>query len=244
MRADPDSSFLDWFLSKLLNDVGRNREAAQLASMSLAHDQYMPYKIGHAVRMLEVTGQSADADTLFQRAKRWWPKDQVLYWNRFVGFAERADFNSIEGLDREIQKETGAASPAIPSFAAAVKAKSTSDVGRACAARDNDDSERVICMLARAQVGDLDAAYALADRLYPARRGSTAADEERIWLDNPAPIPTVFITGPGAQALRQDPRFVALAKRLGLLDYWQSGRLPDFCAPPKPEPVCSQLHRR
>lgn len=241
MRADPDASFPNWFLSKLLNDVGRNREAAELASLSLAHDQYMPYKIGHAVRMLEVTGHSANADELFERSKRWWPKEQVLYWNRFVGFAERADFDAIDRLDREIQKETGSSSSPAPPFGPAVRARSARAVQNACAARQKVDPEPVLCMLSLASVGDLDSAYALADRLYPNRRGRTAADEERIWLDNPSPMPTVFITGPGAAPMRRDPRFLALAERIGLLEYWQRGRLPDFCQPPHPEPVCSQF---
>lgn len=33
------------------------------------------------------------------------------------------------------------------------------------------------------------------------------------------------------KAFRQDPRFMPLAQRLGLVDYWrQSGRWPDFCS--------------
>ena len=35
------------------------------------------------------------------------------------------------------------------------------------------------------------------------------------------------------KAFRQDPRFMPLVKRLGLVDYWmQSGHWPDFCAEP------------
>ncbi len=242
MRADPDNSFANWFLSKLLNDVGRNREALELAKLSLAHDQYMPYKIGHALRMLEVAGQPAEANDLYGRAKRWWPKEQIFYWNRFVGFAQRADFDGVRQLDHEIQKETGSTTSG-PALASAVRANSASGVRSACASR-KDDSELVLCMLAFAQVGDLDAAYALADRVYPTRRGRTPQEEERIWLENPAPMPVVFLTGPGAAALRRDARFVPLAERLGLLEYWRSGRPPDFCRPPQPEAICSRLLRR
>lgn len=38
---------------------------------------------------------------------------------------------------------------------------------------------------------------------------------------------------PALNRLRQDPRFMAVAKRIGLIDYWrQSGEWPDFCSDP------------
>jgi hypothetical protein len=43
--------------------------------------------------------------------------------------------------------------------------------------------------------------------------------------------------------MRRDPRYLALAQRLGLLDYWRSGRMPDFCTQAH-EPVCAQIARR
>jgi hypothetical protein len=37
----------------------------------------------------------------------------------------------------------------------------------------------------------------------------------------------------GPPALRRDPRFMALAARIGLVDYWRAtGKWPDFCADP------------
>ncbi len=35
---------------------------------------------------------------------------------------------------------------------------------------------------------------------------------------------------PPAARYRQDPRFLELTKELGLIEYWQSVELPDFCA--------------
>jgi hypothetical protein len=34
-----------------------------------------------------------------------------------------------------------------------------------------------------------------------------------------------------------------LADRVGLLDYWRSGRLPDFCTKAH-EPVCARITRK
>ena len=39
---------------------------------------------------------------------------------------------------------------------------------------------------------------------------------------------------PGLADVRRDPRFMTVAKRIGLVDYWrQSGRWPDFCSDPQ-----------
>jgi hypothetical protein len=39
--------------------------------------------------------------------------------------------------------------------------------------------------------------------------------------------------GVGTSAMRRDPRFMPLAARLGLVDYWRSsGPWPDFCSEP------------
>jgi len=52
--------------------------------------------------------------------------------------------------------------------------------------------------------------------------------------DNPS-----FLFTPQMAALRRDPRFMPLAARIGLLDYWRStGKWPDFCAGPHAEVDC------
>jgi TolB-like protein len=239
MRADSDDSFANWFLSRLLNNVGRNREAAELASLSLAHDPYMPYKIGHALRMLELTGQSSEAAELYQQARHWWPQQPILYWNRQMGMLDRGDFQAAERFEHDAGPQLHP-KERLPPLSAGVKSRSVGAVRGACAKLAPDDPNETPCMLAYGLVGDLDSAFRIADRLYPSRRGRTPADEERIWLDDPDAAPLAPLTGPAAAPLRRDPRFLALADRVGLLEYWRSGRLPDFCRD-KPEPICPQL---
>jgi hypothetical protein len=241
MRADPDDSFADWFLSRLLNNVGRNREAAELASVSLAHDPYMPYKIGHALRMLEVTGRTAEAADLYARTSRWWPQSDILYWNRQTGMLDRGDFQAVEQFERDANVPLHP-QQRLAALGAAVKSRSVAAVRTACAKVGADDPNETPCMLAFGLVGDLDSAFHIADRLYPSRRGRTLADEDRIWLDDPDSAGVAALTGPAAAPLRSDPRFLATAERVGLLEYWRSGRLPDFCRD-KPEPICSKLKR-
>lgn len=69
-------------------------------------------------------------------------------------------------------------------------------------------------MLARE--GDLDGAYAEFEANFEALRRNH-----------------LFLFYPEMRAFRADPRFMPLARRLGLVDAWaQAGRWPDFCAEP------------
>ena len=53
----------------------------------------------------------------------------------------------------------------------------------------------------------------------------------------------MLLTSPAAAPLRRDPRYISLVERVGLRDYWRSGRLPDFCRK-QPEPLCANLLKR
>jgi TolB-like protein len=237
MRVDPDAPFSNWFLAQLiLNPVGRNEEAAELSSLSLAHDPYMPNKIALMLRMLELTGQTSDAEQLYQQSGRWWPDDSEIGWNRLVGMIQRGDFKAAQRFDDEIPGEH----PVRP-LLTAINGGSLGALRSACAKAQGFQS--IVCMLGLARLGDNDTAFALADKLFPSRRGRTPAEEDRIWLNDPDPNSTGFLAGPSAAPMRRGPRFLPLAERTGLLAYWRSGRPPDFCTK-QHEPVCAELLKR
>jgi hypothetical protein len=244
MRVDPDDSLNSWFLSRLLNQVGRNREAAELAAASLAHDQYMPVKIGHMLRMLEVTGEIEEAEKIYQRARRWWPDDDDIFWWRTSGMLMRGDFEAARRFQRETADQGHRAYRPIAALLSPARSDFASRARSACAQvkpqPNFDQGQTLQCMFGLARVGDLDGAYRFADGIYPSRRGRTPAGEEKIWLDNPDVVSVVFLTAPVAAPLRRDQRYLALAERVGLLEYWRSGRPPDFCRK-NPEPICRQL---
>jgi len=125
---------------------------------------------------------------------------------------------------------------------AALKAKSTTALRRACSQGEGYLFD-MRCMLAFAKIGDQDGAFAIAEKLYPRQLGRTPAETERLFLEMPDGLPLEFITSPAAAPMRRDPRYLQLAERTGLLAYWRSGRLPDFCRK-EPEPICAQLKPR
>jgi hypothetical protein len=81
----------------------------------------------------------------------------------------------------------------------------------------------------------------LAAGLYPASQAALGANEDRVWLDHPGGFETAILTGPAGKVMRTDPRFLDLARKQGLLAYWRKDGPPDFCAAPRPEPVCAQI---
>ena len=234
VRADPDSAFAGWFLADLvLNRVGRNDEALEFARAALAHDPYMPNKIGLMLRMLEATGHLGEAEDLYVRSQRWWPANENIDWWRSRGILERGDFEAM----KRFTDQTGDPNHRDPVLAA-IHSKSMPAIRVACSAAARPDED--ICLLALARFGDSDGAFALANRIYPSRRARTIADEDRLWLDDPDANNVAFLAGAGAAPLRRDPRFISLADRVGLLEYWRSGRMPDFCTRDH-EPVCARI---
>ncbi len=244
-RVDPDAPWLNTFLSHLLRSVGRVDEAMDLARLSYTHDAYVPTKIAWMLKTYETAGEGDEARELYNEGLRWWPGyKQMFFRNRMYGLIALGDFEGIERLERDVDVET-----MFPNYrnssalVAALKVKSISKARQACPETD-DYFLNIRCMIVLAKLGDEDGAYAIADKIYPRRVGRTPAETERIWLDEPDGVGQVeFVTSPAAASMRHDPRYLQLTQRVGLLDYWRTGRPPDFCGK-QPEPVCAQLMKR
>ena len=241
-RVDPDTTTLNRHLAWLLRKVGRFDEAVQLMSLSLAHDPYNSGRIRDMLEMSEYTGESAGARELYQKAVRWFPDDQVDFAHALIfGLIDRGNFDA-----RRVEQEIGPGG--LPQeylnsglFLSALNAKSIPAAKRICAQAKDFFLNQVRCMLLFSSLGDQDDAYAIADKIYPRRVGRTPAETERIWINDPDSAgPLHFITSSGAAPMRRDPRYLQLAQRVGLLDYWRSGRPPDFCRK-RPEPICTPL---
>lgn len=244
MARSPDDSWLNDFLAGLLTAVGRFDEAAQLQQLSYTHDPYAPNKIAHMLRILEFTGAEDDAQALYQDGTRWWPEQKPLFLRmRLLGLTWRGDLQAVGQLEKTISSPRYRSSAPI---LAALQSKSIPSLRQACADALADGADNLFplrCFVAFNRLGDEDSAYALADKMYPRRVGATAAETEQIWAKDPdGGAPLQLVTSPAAAPFRRDPRFIALAQRSGLLNYWRSGRLPDFCRK-RPEPVCAQIER-
>lgn len=242
LARDPQAAFVPHFLSRLMDNVGRTGEAEWLAGAALAQDQYAPSKIAHMIEMYEAVGDSPAAERLYRSGSRLWPTFLFIFRLRSEGIAERGDFDALYRFEQSYRANLPRFYDSALSLAQAVRARSRAGVVADCP-RTSIDLKIAECMLGFARIGDLDDAFAYADLVYPQRRGRTPADEERLWLQDSFQLDTALLTGRGAAPMRRDPRYLALAGRLGLLDYWRSGRLPDFCTRAR-EPVCAQITGR
>lgn len=243
IRVDPDAAYLRAFQAALLRSVGRFDEALELTRLSYTHDPYNSIKIADMLRMLEASGASDDARETYKNGVRWYPELKFYFFRaRVFGLILRQDFNAMVAVEKEVGPDLPPNYTRSAAMAAAVKSKSIPELRRICS-----EAEVFIlntrCMAAFSAVGDLNDAYAIIDKGYTRRVGGTPAETERIWLDNPETPPPEFIASPAAASLRRDPRYLAVAQRVGLLDYWRSGRPPDFCRK-HPEPVCRHLLNR
>jgi len=244
MRIDPSTSFVPGYLSALLYNAGRIDEAAQLAQVSLANDPYKPAKLARMIRMFEVTGRSDEAERLFQEATRLWPDMPRLRSSRLLGMAERGNYAAI-GRFVDPQTEAAMLDPsAVKALIAAQRTRDLPRARRACGASGLKHFTLSLCMTMLADLGDRDRAFAIAGSLYPASLAPPGADEDQLWLKHPGGYATALLNAPAGKSMRADPRFVALARKQGLLAYWLKEGPPDFCRGAQPEPVCAELSRR
>ncbi len=243
LRVDPDGPYASAYLRRLLGEVGRNQEALRYARLSLANDPYKPGKLAGLIGRLEALGEQGEAATAFGNAVRWWPEQGIFYQERLEGMAQRGDFPAIarfaiESPATRFPAEQGA----VIRLANAVADKRTGEIDQLCARKARSDAMGALCFVALVQIGEIDSAFRLAAELYPRRAGRDRGEEERLWIADQIRLPTTFLASPALERMRQDPRFVPLAKSVGLWRYWQRGRLPDFCRSPG-EAVCRQIKR-
>ena len=237
LRIDPDAPVASTALSGLLDGVGRIDEALKFAQLSLAKDPYMPTKLARMIRIVEEQGDDDDADQLFRRSMRWWPNQPVIIWNRLVGIEFHGDYRALERFEGEVGTDDLPLNRDVATkLIGAVRVHDRSAALRACRGDKMGWTTQSLCMTALADLGEAGRAYAIAFKLFP-------PVHPRDWPNQPPGFAVAALSSPAAKSLRRDPRFLALADGSGLLAYWRTGRLPDFCKT-TPEPVCASIVRR
>jgi hypothetical protein len=239
LAKDTEAPFVSMYLANLMNNAGRTADAASLANASLAEDRYVPEKMGLVI-LLDEAFAKPEASVRYEEATRLWPNYSAFFWRRAEGLLQRGDFNALDRFEREAGKNNFPRDyNPVTAVNKALNAHSTSALAAACPST-SQGIQAIQCMIASSAMGNLNGAFLFAATLYPRLHGRTPLESDAIWLDQPFQQDTLYLTSPATIAMRRDPRFLAVVDRVGLLDYWRSGRLPDFCTQAH-EPVCSRF---
>ncbi len=243
MKADPNAPYLPAFLSDVMLSAGRHDDGLKLARATLSDQPYQPHKLRRVILLLLMLGHKEDGEELYSRARRWWPEHPNIYGDRLKGYALAGD---IGGLRRAADETPDWVShldrTEVEAISDAWRGGDGAALGKVCASTRLGYVGRLACVGALAKTGDKDSAFAIAGTLAPTLLAGSAAGNEQTFLDDPYAGVDPLLSAPAMRWLRSDPRYLALAKRVGLLAYWRSGRLPDFCRGTA-EPVCEHLRR-
>jgi len=211
-------------------EVGRLAEALHLARTAAELDPlYWPAAQWH-VGLLGALGRYAESSALWDACVERWPDVESIACEAISDAANAGDWSRLEELVEASQRR-GLGSPRLQAFVEAQRARRAPNPGQLEAHR-----ERVAARFAqggRVLLADLVQFVALgaADECFDyAERASFAHLFEPSARILPSVWAPAMIFVAANRALTEDPRFVRLCSRLGLVDYWvRSERWPD-CA--------------
>jgi len=211
---DPDNLSVASARVQIMQSAGRMNEAVEDAGRAAQSDPLSPPARATLISTLAYAGRIDRAREELERAKKLWPGTQTVRDAEYAielrfGDFDKAIGNAGAGHDFGVQKYIKArrepTEANVQSFLAYSKKR-----------LDNYSITHVLQGLG--EMDRVDDFYSLVEQpvvVTVLQRSSYVLF--RPWLSN----------------VRRDPRFIRLAKRLGLVDYWkQSGHWPDYCRDP------------
>jgi DNA-binding winged helix-turn-helix (wHTH) protein len=218
VRAAPANADIAVIHSQYLLNVGRFKDGVAEARRSVQEDPLSPINRQAAVMALGYAGRTTEAEQELREAEALWPGASSLREARFTLYLRFADPKEATRL-----RESGLPMPQMSPY-----------VGSFLAARTNPTPANVELALRDARA--LYARTPIAISHLSQVLGAFHREEELFpillnWqYPGEADQVTDVLFRPALNDFRHDPRFMRVAARLGLLQYWQSsGNWPDFC---------------
>jgi DNA-binding winged helix-turn-helix (wHTH) protein/tetratricopeptide (TPR) repeat protein len=224
LTFDPNDTFTINNECELLMRMGRIEDSLRMCRRGVELEPLSPEQVSDLVKTLIDDSRDGEAQALLQRALRIWPDDNQLKithldYEARVGDpgAALAILNDPEArpqlsdiyleADRRLAHARKSGSP--------TEAKAFAGWLKGAADSGNIEPQFAIPLLAR--FGNVDDAFRIAFAA-PSEIGDNAPDPEFLWE-------------PDSASLRRDPRFVALAAKFHVADFWHmTGMWPDFCS--------------
>jgi DNA-binding winged helix-turn-helix (wHTH) protein/tetratricopeptide (TPR) repeat protein len=238
LAAAPNNIAVMGSLWSLLQSAGRSRDALALVERAnvvepLAASCHYP-----KAQLLWILGRIAEADRVIDRAMQYWPEHDGVRFARFTIYAytgrPRAALAMLDDKTRPIYPPAAASLWRVS--LAALDQRSPASIAAARranleAAKQNPGLTNQAVLVLSA-LGELDAAFDIANRLLLFRRpveprpqpGSAKPPvKSTSWRFAP------WLFTPPAEPMQADPRFTALCDGIGLTEYWaKRGIKPDY----------------
>lgn len=219
LSLDPENPALLVVRSELLLWVGRMNEAVDVASHNVELDPLSPTVRGTMIGTLAYAGRIDSAYQELQRAEELWPGATVVRDSRLRLDARYGDArNALRILKSEAHLR-----PAVP---VALEAYLLARIEPTEA-----NVERAIAVSRRRASTDVRDLTNLVQLMGQFHREAELYELLLQWPDAQVlgTISEVYFRPP-LRKFRQDPRFMRIAARARLVDYWRkSGKWPDFC---------------
>jgi len=214
----------------LLQSVGRLQDSLPYAQRALALDPLSPPKTSNLAWWYATMGQTAAAEELLDEGLKRWPGHRNIRGSRLHVLAfYGAPGEAMAVLDDPTQRPADLAPQTATVWRTFLDARRSASRKRSARtaqsiarAADVGDIDPGIAAMMLSSLGEVNLAFKATDKAF------TGQD------DDPS-----FLFTPSTAAMRRDPRFMPLAARLGLVEYWRgTGKWPDFCTGPRPEVDC------
>ncbi len=214
----------------LLSSVGRLREALSFQLVAHATDEWGPPKTAQLARVYANMGNLPAARSWIQKGVQLWPNHSGVrrVQQYIVGFYEQPSdalttFDRMDAAGSIDEKQSAAWRSFIEARSMHSPALTAAAILRIGEAADQNMISRENEVMMLAGLGEPGRAIEVAN---------LALDHQR--------LETWILFTPVTRNMRQDPGFVALATRMGLIKYWrETGKLPDFCTDPAIRSECS-----
>ena len=206
--------------SKLLSNVGRLHEALPFQLVAHATDEWGAPKTAQLARVYANIGNLPAARGWLQKGVRLWPNHSGVHrvQQYIAGFYEPpsealATFDRLDALSSPDEKQGAVWQSFIEARSAHSPGLTVAAIRGIREAADKNKISRENEVMMLAALGETRQAFEVAN---------SALDQLR--------FESWFLFTPVTRSMRQDPGFVDLADRMGLIKYWrETGKWPDFC---------------
>jgi len=216
-KIDPDDGRVQMHLSTEYQSVGRMADSVQAGQRGVELEPGSPYARSQYILALVYSGKFSKAQADISEARKKWPSDQAIDYADF-GFQfrygdPRAALKLLPRIGDFSDAEMAPTRKVIAARLDPTPAKVDDAIAALQSQSSNGHSGQNRALIALANFGRVDQAYRLME------------DQNFQPFIEPSGL-----FRPEFAAVRADPRFMAIAARLGLVRYWRkTGDWPDFC---------------